>query len=119
LPKRIYAAQETCPVARTLNVVGDRWTVLILRDLSWGRRRFGELCDSLQGIAPNLLSQRLKSLESDGMVETVVYCDRPPRVMYKLTEKGKAFTPVLRALKQYGEAWEPAPTAAGQGRPSG
>jgi DNA-binding HxlR family transcriptional regulator len=81
--------------------------VLILRDLSWGRRRFSTLLASLQGIPANLLSDRLKRLEQRGMVERVFYSDHPPRAEYKLTAKGKAFVPVLIALRRYGEVWEP------------
>jgi DNA-binding HxlR family transcriptional regulator len=104
---RIYDSQVACPVARTLDVVGDRWTILILRDLSWGRRRFSTLLESLKGISGNLLSDRLKKLEENGMVERVFYSDHPPRAEYKLSNKGKAFVPVLLALRAYGEEWEP------------
>jgi DNA-binding HxlR family transcriptional regulator len=104
---RSYATQDECPVARTLNVVGDRWTILVLRDLSWGRRRFADLLNSLDGISTNLLADRLKRLEDHGMVERVFYSDHPPRAAYKLSEKGKAFVPILKALREYGERWEP------------
>ncbi|HEY7268491.1 MAG TPA: helix-turn-helix domain-containing protein [Dehalococcoidia bacterium] len=104
---RLYATQEHCPVARTLNVVGDRWTILILRELSWGRRRFADLLKSLDGISTNLLSDRMKRLEEHQMVERVFYSDHPPRAAYKLSEKGKAFVPVLKALREYGDRWEP------------
>jgi DNA-binding HxlR family transcriptional regulator len=107
MKKRLYASQDFCPIARTMNVVGDRWTMLILRDLSWGRKRFADLEASLASIGPNLLSERLKSLETSGMVERFLYSDHPPRAMYKLTEKGKAFIPVLIAVREYGNAWEP------------
>ncbi|MFQ5381273.1 MAG: winged helix-turn-helix transcriptional regulator [Dehalococcoidia bacterium] len=105
---RTYESQQLCPVARTLDVVGDRWTILVLRDLSWGRQRFSALLESLDGISANLLSDRLKRLEEHGMVERVFYSDHPPRAEYRLNEKGKAFIPVLVALRDYGEAWEPA-----------
>jgi DNA-binding HxlR family transcriptional regulator len=108
---RSYITQEECPVARTLNVVGDRWTILVLRDLSWGRRRFADLLKSLDGISTNLLADRLKRLEEHQMIERVFYSDHPPRAAYKLSEKGKAFVPVLKALRDYGERWEP-PTDA-------
>ena len=105
--QRLYASQESCPVARTLNVVGDRWTILVLRDLSWGRKRYGELLESLAGISTNLLADRLKRLEESQMVEQVRYSDHPPRADYRLTEKGRAFVPILVALKAYGDEWEP------------
>jgi DNA-binding HxlR family transcriptional regulator len=107
--QRTYATQSECPVARTLDVVGDRWTILVLRELSWGRRRFSNLMDALKGLSANLLSDRLKRLEEHGMVERVFYSDHPPRAEYKLTTKGKAFVPVLIAMRKYGEEWEPLP----------
>jgi DNA-binding HxlR family transcriptional regulator len=103
----MYTTQESCPVARTLNVVGDRWTILLLRDLSRSRRRYTALLQSLNGISTNLLADRLKRLEKSGMVEPVLYNDHPPRAEYRLTAKGRAFVPVLVALKAYGEEWEP------------
>ena len=113
---RTYDAHEHCPVARTLDVVGDRWTTLILRDLSFGRLKFSELLESLTGISPNLLSDRLKKLERSGMVGRVFYSDHPPRAQYKLSAKGKAFVPVLVAMREYGEQWEPSsPQAARKG----
>lgn len=105
---RTYETQGHCPVARTLDVVGDRWTILVLRDLSWGRQRFSALLASLEGISANLLSDRLKRLEERGMVERAFYSDHPPRAEYKLTAKGRAFVPVLIAMRDYGERWEPA-----------
>ncbi len=81
--------------------------MLVLRDLSWGRRKFSALLASLEGISGNLLSDRLKRLEEHGMIERVFYSDHPPRAEYKLTAKGKAFVPVLVAMRQYGETWEP------------
>ena len=105
--QRQYTTQEACPVARTLNVVGERWTILLLRDLSRGRKRYSELLQSLAGISTNLLADRLKRLEENGMVEQVLYSDHPPRAEYRLTDKGRAFLPVLAALKAYGEQWEP------------
>lgn len=103
----MYEAQQHCPVARTLDVVGDRWTILVLRDLSWGRRRFSALMESLNGISANRLAERLKRLEEHGMVERVWYSDHPPRAEYRLSAKGRAFVPVLVALRRYGEEWEP------------
>lgn len=109
---RSYISQDYCPVARTLDVVGERWTMLVLRELSWGRKRFSELLETLSGISTNLLSERLKRLEQHGMVERVFYSDHPPRAQYRLTDKGRAFVPVLVAMREYGEAWEPRRDAA-------
>ena len=100
-------------MARTLNVVGDRWTILVLRELSWGRKRYSKLLEALEGISTNLLADRLKKLEDAGMVHQVAYSEHPPRFEYRLTEKGRAFVPVLQALRDYGEVWEPREASAG------
>lgn len=95
--------QKTCPVARTLDIVGERWTMLILRDLVLrGPRRYQDLQESLAGIAPNTLSVRLKDMESHGLVERKLYNERPPRLEYHLTAKGRSLAPVLRALRDWG-----------------
>ena len=95
-----------CPVARALNVVGERWTILILRDLlRQGPCRFQGLLASLSGIAPNTLSARLKSLEDDGIVERRFYADHPPRAEYVLTDKGRSLGPVLKALHNWGDRY--------------
>ena len=94
-----------CPVARTLDIIGDRWTILILRDLLLNRtRRFQDFCDALPGLTPSVLSARLKELEDGGVIERHSYSDHPPRSEYLLTNKGRTLAPVLRALKQWGEA---------------
>lgn len=105
---RQYATQQTCPVARSLGVVGDRWTLLVVRDLLRGRTRFAELMQSLEGISPNVLSTRLKTLEDDGIVERSIYEDRPPRAEYRLTEKGQALSTVIDAIYDWGDRWETA-----------
>lgn len=105
--RRTYDTQQFCPIARTLDVVGDRWTLLILRDLAWGRKRFSELESSLAGIAPNLLAARLRFLEDQQMVTRVAYQDHPPRHQYRLTPKGRAFVPILRSIAEFGAQWEP------------
>jgi DNA-binding HxlR family transcriptional regulator len=100
-PKR---PDRFCPVARSLDVVGDRWTLLILRDLSLdGPRKFQDFLDSLSGISPNTLSGRLKALEKHGVVERRFYEEHPPRAEYVLTSKGQALRPVVRALHDWGE----------------
>lgn len=93
-----------CPVARTLDIVGERWTVLILRDLFLqGPRRFQDLQTSLSGISPNTLSARLKRLEDAGIIEPRMYAEHPPRAEYVLTDKGRELGPVLKALRAWGE----------------
>ncbi|MDA0997552.1 MAG: helix-turn-helix domain-containing protein [Proteobacteria bacterium] len=93
-----------CPVARTLEIIGERWTILVLRDLFlFGPRKFQDFQNSLQGIAPNTLSARIKRLEVAGVIERRLYSEHPPRAEYRLTEKGRALGPALLALKSWGE----------------
>jgi DNA-binding HxlR family transcriptional regulator len=93
-----------CPIARTLDIVGERWTILILRDLvTGGPRKFQDFERSLAGISPNTLSARLKRLEETGIVERDFYEQHPPRAEYKLTKKGEELRPVLRALFDWGQ----------------
>jgi DNA-binding HxlR family transcriptional regulator len=97
-----------CPVARSLDIIGERWTMLILRDLiTIGPRRFQDLQRSLAGVSPNTLSARLKALEGAGVIERRFYDQHPPRAEYVLTEKGSALRPVLRALREWGERHAP------------
>jgi DNA-binding HxlR family transcriptional regulator len=93
-----------CPVARAEMAVGDRWTVLVLRELFMGNHRF-EVIQVQTGGTPQMIAARLKKLEADGLLERRLYNERPPRHEYHLTGKGKAFYPVLLALRAWGEAW--------------
>jgi len=94
---------QACPVARALDVVGEKWTLLILRDLfRHEARRFQDFQTALSGIAPNTLSARLKSLEADGIIHRRLYCQHPPRPEYMLTEKGRSLGPILLALRDWG-----------------
>jgi DNA-binding HxlR family transcriptional regulator len=86
VPKRYGQA---CPVAKSLEVVGDRWTLLLVRDLLSGPRRFQDLQQSLAGIPPNILSDRLKLMEEHALMARSFYSDHPPRAEYALTEKGR------------------------------
>ena len=93
-----------CPVARTLDIIGDRWSILILRDLVVdGPRKFSDLQLSLRGISPNTLSSRLKVLEDNGIVERRFYDQHPPRAEYMLTSSGRELRPILKHLKDWGE----------------
>jgi DNA-binding HxlR family transcriptional regulator len=95
---------QLCPIARTLEIVGERWSLLILRDLVLrGPRKFQDFQRTLAGASPNTLSARLKTLEAAGLIERRFYAEHPPRAEYLLTDKGRAFGPVLRALKTWGE----------------
>jgi DNA-binding HxlR family transcriptional regulator len=93
-----------CPVARALEIIGDRWTILILRDLlTQGPRRFQDLEASLGRISPNTLSSRLKGLEEHGIISRRMYEDHPPRAEYVLTPKGREIGPALQALRAWGQ----------------
>ncbi|MBV8256331.1 MAG: helix-turn-helix transcriptional regulator [Actinobacteria bacterium] len=99
--KRTYEGQD-CSIARALEVIGDRWTLLVIRDVGLGRRRFDELQSSL-GVATNVLSDRLARLVDDGVLERVRYSEKPERFEYRLTEKGAELRTPLLALMQWGD----------------
>ncbi len=99
-PDRTYG--QYCPIAAGLDIIGDRWTLLMLRELSMGDRRFTDLRAELPGIAPNLLTERLRSLQAIGLVAAV---DLPPpaaRSVYRLTDEGRRVEPVLRSVARFG-----------------
>ena len=104
--ERTYETQAGCPVAATLEVIGDRWTILILRDLLLGKSgKFKDLLVSLQGISPNLLAERLKRLEREGIVRRSFYSDHPPRAEYVFTDKGQELGSVVRAIARWGYSY--------------
>jgi len=103
---RAYSSQDSCPVARALDVVGDRWTLLVLRELLLAPRKFSELLELLNGISPNLLAERLKMLKSAALLEQQFYSEHPPRARYSLTEKGRALGPVVHGLASWGVEYE-------------
>jgi DNA-binding HxlR family transcriptional regulator len=96
-----------CPVARTAELIGNKWTPLIIRDLVKGEKRFSELERSLRGISPKTLSERLKKLEDASVVNRTCFAEVPPRVEYTLTEKGFALLPVIESMRSYGKEWLP------------
>lgn len=100
--QRTTFADSTCPVARTLDVVGDWWSLLIIRDAFDGMRRFGEFQRSL-GVARNILTARLKALVASGVLEVVPGADGSAYSEYALTDQGKALFPVIVGLRQWGE----------------
>ena len=93
---------QTCPVARSLEFLGERWTLLIVRDLLMGPRKFQDFSASLRGVAPAVLSHRLKVLEAHGIVSRRLYSEHPPRAEYALTDQGLELRPVVRALGIWG-----------------
>jgi DNA-binding HxlR family transcriptional regulator len=95
-----------CPVARTLDIIGDRWAILILRDLfHFPARRFQDFEQTLPGLTPSVLSARLKELESNEIISSRNYEDHPPRLEYFLTKKGRKLGPAMLALKEWGEKY--------------
>jgi DNA-binding HxlR family transcriptional regulator len=93
--------RSSCPVEDALKLIGGRWKVLILRELFLGTRRFGQLHRSLHGITQKMLTQQLRELEGDGLVDRRVYTQVPPKVEYSLTTLGKTLEPVLLSLHQW------------------
>ena len=95
----------TCGVAACAEIIGAKWTALLVHDLSEGPRRFSELEHSCSGISPRTLAERLRVLESEGIVERHSYPERPPRVEYELTPKGRALLPIIDAMRDFGHEW--------------
>ncbi len=98
--------RSRCPVACSLDIFGDRWTLLIVRDLFHGRARFKDFTASPEGIPTNILADRLERLLANGVVEQMPAEDGTKRQAYRLTEKGKALGPMLKAMRDWGLAWD-------------
>ena len=96
-----------CPIASSLDVIGDRWTLVIVRDLINGKSRFGELLTSPEAITTSVLSDRLRRMEDAGLIDARRYEERPPRYQYELTEKGRALHSVLKELCVWANQWIP------------
>ena len=95
-----------CPVETTLMRIGDKWKVLILRDLMNGTKRFGELKKSIGGVSQKVLTAQLRDMEENGLITRQVYAEVPPRVEYSLTELGRSLKPILDALQNWGEEYK-------------
>ena len=95
-----------CPVETTLTLIGDKWKVLILRDLLPGTKRFGELKKSIGKVSQKVLTAQLRDMEQNGLVHRKVYPEVPPRVEYSLTPLGKSLKPILDALQTWGEGYQ-------------
>ena len=95
----------SCAVAACAEIIGAKWTALLVHDLSEGPRRFSELERSCAGISPRTLSERLRALEDEGLVDRRSYAESPPRVEYELTEKGEALLPIIREMREFGHAY--------------
>ncbi|MEM6758048.1 MAG: helix-turn-helix domain-containing protein [Pseudomonadota bacterium] len=97
-----------CPVARSASLLGDRWSLLILRNLILdGPHRFQDFSRTLDGISPTTLSARLKSLQDGGLITREVVPSRPPKTVYSLSEAGKAARPIIRAMREFGSSLPP------------
>lgn len=94
-----------CPISFVLEILGGKWSILILRELFQGERRTSQLLAALPGISTKTLTQRLRNLEQHGLLERRVYAEVPPRVDYRLTERGRELQPVLGALHEVGQQW--------------
>jgi DNA-binding HxlR family transcriptional regulator len=97
----------SCAVAACAEIIGAKWTALLVHDLSEGARRFSELEHSCAGISPRTLSERLRALEDEGIVERHSYPESPPRVEYELTQKGESLLPIIDAMREFGRDWLP------------
>ena len=95
-----------CPVETTLMLIGDKWKVLILRDLMPGTKRFGELKKSIGNVSQKVLTAQLRDLEEKGLVSRKVYAEVPPRVEYSLTELGKSLSPIMDAMREWGDHYQ-------------
>jgi DNA-binding HxlR family transcriptional regulator len=97
---------EACPVATTVNLIGSKWKLLIIRNLLASPSRFNELQKSLDGISQKVLTESLRAMENDGLVVRTVYPEVPPKVEYELTDLGKSLAPVLDSMKEWGENYK-------------
>lgn len=96
----------TCPVETTLTLIGDKWKVLILRDLMTGTKRFGELKKCVGNVSQKVLTVQLRAMEANGLVHREVYAEVPPRVEYSLTDLGRSLKPILDAMWSWGENYK-------------
>ena len=95
-----------CPVATTINLIGNKWKLLIIRDLLASTRRFGELRKNLEGISQRVLTQNLRELENDGLIKRKVYAEVPPRVEYSLNELGRSLLPIISTMAKWGNNYK-------------
>jgi DNA-binding HxlR family transcriptional regulator len=95
----------SCSVAACAEILGTKWTALIVHELSEGARRFSEIEHACAGISPRTLSERLRALEQEGIIDRHSFAERPPRVEYQLTDKGTALLPCIDAMRKFGREW--------------
>lgn len=104
--EEIHKKLPACPVETTLTLISDKWTVLILRDLLTGTKRFGELKKSIGSVTQKVLTAQLRQMEESGLLTRTVYAEVPPRVEYTLTELGYSLKPILDAMRIWGEEYK-------------
>ena len=104
--KKLPSNLPACPVEVTLLLLSNKWTILILRDLFTGTKRFGELKKSLNGVSQKVLTANLRSLEEKGIIEREVFPEVPPRVEYRLTDLGKTLDPIIKSMHDWGEFYK-------------
>lgn len=104
--KKSVRELPACPVETTLTLIGDKWKVLILRDLLPGTKRFGELKKSVGNVSQKVLTAQLRAMEESGLLTRTVYPEVPPRVEYTLTELGRSLQPILDAMWNWGEGYK-------------
>ncbi|MDA7948797.1 MAG: helix-turn-helix transcriptional regulator [Hyphomicrobiaceae bacterium] len=107
--------RSSCPIASTLDIVGDKWSLILIRDLLTGKHRYNQFCDSPEGVPTNLLAARLRKLEQQGIITKEPYQSRPVRYAYSLTPAGRALLPVLQEICRWANAyiedtWKPPET---------
>ena len=106
MEKEVNTELPACPVETTLTLIGDKWKVLILRDLMPGTKRFGELKTSIGKVSQKVLTAQLRAMEESGLVHRQVYAEVPPRVEYSLTELGRSLKPILDSMWAWGEEYK-------------
>ncbi|MBI3582105.1 MAG: helix-turn-helix transcriptional regulator [Nitrospinae bacterium] len=99
--------RPVCPVQKTISIIQAKWALFILHNLLAGKKRFGQLRKSLNGVSPKTLSLRLKELEDAGILKREIFAEVPPRVEYSLTEKGSSLGKVIGVVSKWGEKWMP------------
>lgn len=104
--EKILESLPACPVETTLTLIGDKWKVLILRDLINGTKRFGELKKSIGSVSQKVLTAQLRQMEADGLLTRKVYPEVPPRVEYTLTDLGYSLKPILNSLEKWGNGYK-------------
>ncbi|HKR76009.1 MAG TPA: helix-turn-helix domain-containing protein [Rhodanobacter sp.] len=109
-----HFARSACAVANSLDIVGDKWSLLVVRDMLHGKSTYGELANSPEHIPTNILAERLKRLEAAGIIVGTPYQERPVRYAYTLTPKGKALGDVLLAFVRWGKQYIPGTVVMGQ-----